>query len=470
MTDHVSVHEKATVTGRDPQRRAHDQSPVTPGTIPQVGPNGRFSDMLYSGPAFAAIAVLLGAALGAQTYAPFGIESAMSIAVGSAAIVAMGIALVLSARPAVIEPFFGGLDRMYAVHKWLGIAALGLMVLHDQLEPEIEDFVAETNLGEFAAEVGKIAFYGFIALIAISWIKRVPFTNLELPWPLWRFTHRFMGLLFAIAAFHQLAIDKPEGVDPMLALYLNTFSLAGLVAWVFTQFINPFLRPRDYALDSITRHGAATEIALRPTGRGMRWRPGQFAFVSVPGSGPGAGLDEAHPFTIASAPRADGSLHFGIKALGDWTRSLPDKLVPGQRLRVEGPYGRFLFRRRVPRQVWLAGGIGITPFLAWAEALTEADRQQIALIWAVNTQDEAFAADRLQAIAAGHPGLSVQVVASRTEGRLTAERLVAMVPFEIAGSELFFCGPCGLRDGIQNGLKAMGHAPRRVYSEAFELR
>jgi len=88
----------------------------------------------------------------------------------------------------------------------------------------------------------------------------------------------------------------------------------------------------------------------------------------------------------------------------------------------------------------------------------------------VNTQDEAFAADRLQAIAAGHPGLSVQVVASRTEGRLTAERLVAMVPFEIAGSELFFCGPCGLRDGIQNGLKAMGHAPRRVYSEAFELR
>jgi predicted ferric reductase len=426
--------------------------------------------MVYPGPAFAALAVLAGAVLGAQTYAPLGLETAIGIAVGSAAIVAMGIALVLSARPRVIEPVFGGLDRMYVVHKWLGIAALGLMILHDLLEPEVEDFVTETNLGEFAADIGEFAFYGFIALIAVSWIKRVPFINLELPWPLWRFTHRFMGLLFAIAAFHQLAIDKPAGVDPMLALYLNTFSLAGLVAWVFTQFINPFLRPRDYTLETVTRHGTATEIALRPTGRGMRWRPGQFAFISVPGSGPCSGLHDAHPFTIASAPRVDGSLHFGIKALGDWTRRLPGTLVSGQRLRVEGPYGRFLFRRRVPRQVWLAGGIGITPFLAWAEALTDVDRQQIALIWAVATHDEAFAADRLRAIAARHPGLSVQVVASRTEGRLTAERLVAMVPFDIAGAELFFCGSGGLRDGIVTELKAMGHAPRRVHSEAFELR
>lgn len=422
--------------------------------------------MLYSGPAFAALTVLAAAVLGAQTYASFGFESAMSIAAGSSAIAAMGMALVLSARPSLIEPFFGGLDRMYVVHKWLGIAALGLMILHDLLEPDIEDFVAETGLGEFAADVGEIAFYGFIALIAVSWLKRLPFTGLELPWPLWRFSHRFMGLLFAIAAFHQLAIDKPAEVDPALTLYLNTFSLAGLVAWVFTQFINPFLRPWDYTVDRVMQHGAATEIALRPAGRGLRWRPGQFAFVSIPGPG----FDEAHPFTIASAPRADGSLRFGIKPLGDWTRRLPERLVPGQRLRIEGPYGRFLFRRRVLRQVWLAGGIGITPFLAWAEALAGTDRQQIALIWTVNTPDEAFASGRLQAIAARHPGLTVQIVASRTEGRLTAERLVAMVPFGIAQSELFFCGPCGLRDSILAGLKTIGHAPRHIHSEAFEFR
>ncbi|MDP2079725.1 MAG: ferredoxin reductase family protein [Pseudotabrizicola sp.] len=422
--------------------------------------------MTLTGPVLFALAVLAGAILGAQTYAPYGAESAFSIAIGAAAIVAMSGSLILAARPRLIEPFFGGLDRMYVIHKWLGIAALVLMVLHDQIEPDIEDFVRETSLGELAEDVGEIAFYGFIGLIAISWFKRIPFTRLELPWPLWRFTHRFMGLLFAIAAFHQLAIDKPAGLDGTLDLYLNGFSLAGLAAWLFTQFVAPFLRPRPYALDQVARHGGTTEITLRPEGRAMRWRPGQFAFVAAPG----AGLSEAHPFTIASAPKADGTLRFGIKSLGDWTKALPGRLAAGQSLTIEGPYGRFLFRKRVRKQVWLAGGIGITPFLAWAEALTDTDTQQIALVWAVASKDEAFAGDRLAAIAARHPGLTVQIVASKTDGRLTAEKLVALVHFPIREAELFFCGPCGLRDGILAGLKTMNQTPRRVHSEAFEFR
>lgn len=424
------------------------------------------SAMTFSGPAIAALAVLWGGALGAWTYAPYGAEVGLGIAFGAASIVAMSLALILAARLRVVEPMFGGLDRIYVVHKWLGVAALALMIAHNMAEPDVEDFVRETSLGELASDVGELAMNGFIGLILLSWIKRIPFTRLELPWPIWRFTHRFTGLLFAIAAFHQLAIDKPAGIDPALGVYLNAFSLAGIVAWLFSQFVAPFLRPRTYLLDRIERHGSAAELTLRPTGRAMHWRPGQFAFVSAPD----AGLNEAHPFTIASAPRADGSLHFGIKALGDWTRRLPERLVPGQRLRIEGPYGRFLFRRRVPRQVWLAGGIGITPFLAWAEALTDKDRQQIALIWAVSTQDEAFAANHLQAIAARHPGLSVQIVASRTDGRLTAQRLAAMVPFDIAQSELFFCGPTAMHAQIMSGLRAMGKAPRRAHCEAFELR
>jgi predicted ferric reductase len=422
--------------------------------------------MTFSGPVIAAFAVILGGVLGASAYAPYGAEASLGIAFGAASIIAMSLALILAARPRLVEPLFGGLDRMYVIHKWLGVAALGLMIAHNIAEPEVENFVRETSLGEFASDVGELALNGFIGLVLLSWIKRIPFTRLELPWPIWRFTHRFTGLLFAIAAFHQLAIDKPAGIEPTLGIYLNVFSLAGLAAWIFTQVVAPFVRRRTYLLDRIERHGSASELTLRPTGRAMRWRPGQFAFVSATGSG----LDEAHPFTIASAPRADGSLRFGIKALGDWTRRLPDKLVPGQHLRVEGPYGRFLFRPRVPRQVWLAGGIGITPFLAWAEALTDKDRQQIALIWAVTAPDEAFVADRLQAIAAHHPGLEVHIIASRTNGRLTAERLEGLLPFDIAQAELFFCGPTALHTTILSGLRAMGKPPRRDHCEAFELR
>jgi predicted ferric reductase len=422
--------------------------------------------MSLAGPLLAALAVVYAAALGAQTYAPYGADVALGIAMGAAAIAAMSLALILSARPRWAEPLFGGLDRMYAAHKWLGIAALALMIGHNTLDPDLENAVRETRLGEFAADVGEIALNGFIALILISWIKRIPFTRLELPWPVWRFTHRFTGVLFAVAAFHQFAVDQPAGIDGTLGLYLNALSLAGLAAWLYTQFVAPRLRPRAFVLENVDRHGAVAELTLRPEGRALRWRPGQFAFVSAGG----AGMAEAHPFTIASAPNADGLVRFGIKALGGWTRRLPERLAPGQRLRVEGPYGRFVFRKRVRRQVWLAGGIGITPFLAWAEALTDADQQDIALVWVVTTRDEAYAAERLAAIAARHPGLTVQIVASAEDGRLTAQGLIERVPFPLRDSELFYCGPAGLRDAIVSGLQAAGQRPRRVHHEAFELR
>ena len=422
--------------------------------------------MRLIGPLLAALAVLYAGLLGAQTYAPYGTETALGVALGSASIAAMSLTLVLSTRPSWIEPLFGGLDRMYGVHKWLGIAALALMIGHNTIEPELDNVVRETRLGHFAADVGEFALNGFIGLILLSWFKRVPFTRLELPWPLWRFTHRFTGLLFAVAAFHQFAIDQPEGLDGTLGLYLNTLSAAGIVAWLFTQLVGPFLRPRDFVVTQVEPHGAVTELTLRPAGRPLRWRPGQFAFVSAPD----AGMGEAHPFTIASAPRADGTLRFGIKALGGWTRRLPTRLASGQRLRVEGPYGRFVFRKRVRRQVWLAGGIGITPFLAWAEALTDADQQEITLVWAVTTRAEAFAAERLTAIAARHPGLTVHIVASAEDGRLTAARLAQLTPFPLRDAELFYCGPAGLRDALVSDLQATGQRPRRIHHEAFELR
>ncbi len=422
--------------------------------------------MKSTGPILTTLAVLAAALLGLQTYAAHGASTTLGIGMGAASIAAMSLALILAARPRPAEYLFGGLDRMYLAHKWLGISALALMLGHNMIEPDLEGFVRETQAGEFAEDLGEIALNGFIGLLLVSWIKRIPFTRLELPWPIWRFSHRFTGVLFAIAAFHQLAIDKPAGIDPTLGLYLNALSVAGLTAWVYTQFVAPLLRPRDFVLDGIERHGTVTEMTLRPERRPMRWQPGQFAFVSATG----AGMAEPHPFTIASAPAADGSLRFGVKALGGWTQRLPERLAPGQRLRIDGPYGRFVFRKRVPRQVWLAGGIGITPFLAWAEALTEADRQRIVLVWAVTTRAEAFAADRLAAIAARHPQLTVHILASAEDGRLTAQRLAGLLPFALRESELFYCGPAGLRDAIASGLKAIGQSPRRMHSEAFELR
>lgn len=403
--------------------------------------------------------------LGLATYAPWGAEAGAGIAFGAAAVVVMAEALILAARPRLLEPLFGGLDRMYRAHKWLGITTLVLMILHNSAEPEFEHAVRETAAGELAGGAGELAFNALLAMIALSLLRRLPFLPLEIPYHWWRFTHRFMGVLFGLVLFHQFLVDLPAGVSPALAWLLNGFGVAGLAAWAHTEFLAPHLRRRAYSVRSIERQGTTVSLVLVPEGRPMRWQPGQFAFVRSPA----AGLAEPHPFTLASAPAPDGTLRLAIRALGDWTRRLPDALQPGARVLLEGPYGRFDFRKGGRRQVWLAGGIGITPFLAWADSLKADDPRDIHLVVSVHSPEDLIGLPVLQAAAARNPRFGFTVVASGQTGRLTAARLVGMVPFAIAGADLWFCGPDQLREGIVQGLNALGQAPGRVRFETFDF-
>jgi hypothetical protein len=176
----------------------------------------------------------------------------------------------------------------------------------------------ETSIGELAGEAGEFALYGFIGLILVSWFKRLPYLNLEIPYQLWRLSHRLTGVLFAIVAFHQLFTDKPIAAGTSLSLYLNAFCIAGLCAYAYTDFLAPRLRRREFEVSDIVRRGSVADILLALRSKPLRWNPGQFAFVSSPD----AGMSEPHPFTIASAPRETGEIRFAIKSLGGWTQRL----------------------------------------------------------------------------------------------------------------------------------------------------
>jgi predicted ferric reductase len=99
-----------------------------------------------------------------------------------------------------------------------------------------------------------------------------------------------------------------------------------------------------------------------------RWaghEAGQFAFVNFHAK------EGAHPYTISSAWHGDGKLLFLVKALGDYTRTLASTLKVGEVVEIEGPYGRFNFEGSPKRQLWIGGGIGITPFVARMKALAQ---------------------------------------------------------------------------------------------------
>jgi len=232
------------------------------------------------------------------------------------------------------------------------------------------------------------------------------------------------------------------------------------------------LRPRRAAvltLASVDELAPGVHAYALEPADGAKLRPrrsGQFAYLRFLGSPSGP---EEHPFTVASP--ADAAPRFVVRGSGDYTRSLPETPT-GTEVRLEGPYGHFHpgDEPEGTPLMFLAGGIGITPFLSMTGDAELRRRYPMNLLWSIHDEQDAGAGDALErAVAAGE--LKMRTVVSGREGRVGLEDLQAMMDeagLEDAASGLWFvCGPAGFTDGMTRLLRGMKVPRRRLVEERF---
>lgn len=419
---------------------------------------------LTAGSNLAVFLIVLAGLLAVPAVSHTNAGTTFSLIAASMAFVAMAIAQFMATRPPFVERLFGGLDRIYHFHRRIGMAVLVLILVHYFIKPDFQGLSVTSGLNILAANAGEWAFYGFVFLLVLSLVKIIPKTRFEIPYQYWRLTHRFIGILFLFIAFHQMFIKRPYAGTALLATYLNIFAAVGIASYLYTQLL-PWLRTRKYSVFDVERHDGATIISARPAGRKLRAVPGQFGFLRVDRPG----LREPHPFTIAGVEE-DGTVRFAIKPLGDYTRALREAVAVGDTLKLEGGYGRFNHRRGGARQIWLAGGIGVTPFLAMASRLKGDEKQDIHMVYCVRDKAEAIGLETFEAQAEKLDNFSFMLHDSTVDGRLDAQKLVSGAPIDPGEADLWFCGPPALRLAIEKGLKELGKAPKRVEFERFEFR
>ncbi len=417
-----------------------------------------------TGPLVAYLLLFIAFLLSVPAASAEGLTTWGSLAAASVAFVAMGLNQLFAARPKFLEGAFGGLDRMYYMHRTMGRIAFALILVHYFITPNFKGQTLTAGLNSMAKDAANIGFWGLIILIGFSLIKKIPFTRFEVPYHIWRQSHRFIGVFFMVIVFHQAFIKRPFDGTALLANYLNLFAFIGIASFLYTQ-LGPFLRRRRYEVTAVEKAGGATLISAKPVGRPLKSEAGQFAIIKFSREG----LGEPHPFTIAGRDE-DGGVSFAIKASGDFTRRLHEKLEVGDRMAVEGGYGRFKFEPKNSRQLWLAGGIGITPFLAMAQKLDSGLQQDVCLFHCVRNDTEAIDRALLEKKAGEVERFSYVLYASDDAGRLDAEKLRDLTSIELDGAALMFCGPPPLRLAIVNGLKGLGKKFSAMKFELFEFR
>ena len=135
---------------------------------------------------------------------------------------------------------------------------------------------------------------------------------------------------------------------------------------------------------------------------------------------------------------------------------------------IGGPHGRFNHVKGTARQVWIAGGVGVAPFLSWLRALDAPLEQRVDFFY--TSVGAAPFAEEILAIAEGQDRLRVHVIDSHVDGRLTPTEVLASVGAPADELSVFMCGPQGMLSAFTAQFRAAGIPARRMHREYFDWR
>jgi predicted ferric reductase len=384
---------------------------------------------------------------------------------------AFALNLVLGARLRPVEALFGGLERMYKAHRLNGQIAFVLLLGHVVLILASRATIStSTALDLLRPSAGWTVFAGVLAFAGMT-TAIVLTLFVRLGHELFVYVQRSFGIVFLGATYHVFTTEGALDGSRTLNLYMASVATVGLAAFAYRSVLgNLLVRRRKYRVAAVNRlDESVTEVAMEPRGAPLAYAPGQFLFVNFrePFSAqfPPFLRNQFHPFSITSAPE-EPRLRITVKAVGDYTRALRT-LEPDVEAVVEGPYGAFSRDLPSDRQVWIAGGIGVTPFLSMARSLN-GDGPAVDFYYCVEREQEAHFLDEIRALARRRKGFRVVVVARDRDGFLTADRLAAENP-DLAAADVLICGPPAMIVSLRSQLRARGVPAEQIHAEEFSF-
>ncbi len=308
------------------------------------------------------------------------------------AIYFLAVNFVLSTRWKILERAFSGLDRMYKVHKMVGKLGLLFVFLHPVLL--IVDAVPswDTVASYLIVGIDLEVTDGILSLVALFILVYLT-VRTSLPYHLWHNTHRLMVVPLVLALIHALAAGSAMAEFSLIRYSVVGICAVGIFCSAYTALLYRHIGPRyEGVVSEVKRMGDLTELWIEVGG--LNFHPGQFVFVRFPDMYE----RKMFPFSISGY---DGGIRISAKRAGDFTSEKLPTVNIGERVVVMGPYGKFEERYLAHEQdmVWIAGGIGITPFLSMAKYECEhpMDRN-IHLIWSLRWPEEAHYAHELNQI------------------------------------------------------------------------
>lgn len=374
-------------------------------------------------------------------------------------------AFIISARLRITEYLFNGFGDAYQSHHWIGTLGFALLLNHpffliiraflNQISTLL--YIIPTGISSYT--YGILAFYALFVLIIVT-------LYLDFPYNVWKFTHSFMGAVLLLALLHTLTIPSDISRYLPLGLWIKGFLITASLSFIYKElFYRKFSGTYIYKIVKVDTVKTVHSITASPTGKPIPFLPGQYAFIKFLNNKKVS--REEHPYSIVEKT-ANSEVIFSVKESGDYTNKLGD-LNPGDLVQITGPFGVVHKNFKKSRDfVFIAGGIGITPFISSIEAVLKTGCNAY-MFYSVKNQAEALYDNEIKVLPERYNNMHYQLWVSEIQGWLGVPQIEPIVG-SLTDKFYFICGPKAMMDSLSKQLKDKGVKDKNIYMEDFTLR
>lgn len=207
--------------------------------------------------------------------------------------------------------------------------------------------------------------------------------------------------------------------------------------------------------------------------------PGQFFYFTLPKLLYHDPRGATRHFTLSSSSTEGATIRFTTKMRKDsgYKKTLGE-LEIGSHIAGEGPNGTFILDENEPGpHVFLAGGIGITPFRSMIKyAYDKGLKEQLHLIYANSTPEEIAFKKEFDELAKKMSNFDVDYTISRPDGSLIRwkgltgridEKMITHLTSHLSSPTFWICGPPAMVDAMEKTLGKLKVTSDKVRSEKF---
>ncbi len=377
------------------------------------------------------------------------------------------IQFVLSSKIKLIERGIG-LDKLFRIHRIFGVIGFIFIAIHPLFL-----FISDKLQGYDSKLFTPLKVIGIISLLllSLSAIVAMIYGIIKMKYETWKNIHKIMYIVFPLAFIHSARIGSDLIRSWTLKIFWWVLLACYIAILIYKLFMYFKIRKNPFKISEIKQETHDT-WSLFFEGKYKKYKPGQFSIVRLIKNGK---VSESHPFTISSSPTRD-KISITVKSVGDFTSKIKDTKTSDQAY-IDEPYGVLSFLNYDEKNlVFIAGGIGITPFISMLRYVYDKKLEKnIILIWGNKTSDDIAFKDELEMLESKIPSFKVVHVMSNQndwqgeKGFIDSEKLKKYIK-DFQNSQFFVCGPPIMMKKVIKALKELGVSNRKIHYERFALR